>query len=114
MYESQNQSNSVTDPSLDLVNQNLVTALLESRPRTKTEEFITLEKELGDAYLAEALWCLYGDQATRTLNSPIRALNRDQKWWQLRKSKNTIGNLIKSHDGKRQVWRMIHEASAWL
>lgn len=114
MYESQSQSNNMIDPSLDPVNKNLVAALLESRPRAKTPEFSKLENELNDASLAEALWCYYGDKAMGTLDAPIQALNRDRKWWYVWKEQNTIRNLSKTNDGKRQVWRMIHEAVAWL
>lgn len=89
-------------------------SIIVSRPHRKTPKYNQLLLELDDQYLAETMWALYGEGAVYLLDSPLKALNSDYKWWEFWKTKNTIRSLLKTYEGKQRIWQMLHDASAWL
>jgi hypothetical protein len=101
-----------TDPSASVINREYMEALINYRPRPKNPKFHQLVEELKDPNLAEVIWYFYG--SVSVLDSPIRALNMERKWWQFWKPKNTIRSLMQTREGKQWVWRMLHGASVWL
>lgn len=102
------------DPSLSDVNQNMLDAWRVSRPRRMGDGYSYLLNVLGDPYLSEMIWILYGKDSLRAINHPIKALNDDRMWWMFWRERNTVVSLARSREGKERVWRMLHDASAWL
>lgn len=100
--------------SLDNVNIDYVSSLVRSRPRPKNEIFNRLVKDLGDPDISEALWILYGDQSINLIDDPNKYLNPSRSWFNFWKKKNTVRSLVATPEGKRWVWQMLHDASAWL
>lgn len=90
-----------------------VQAWKESRPRPKGAEFPKLAESLEDPMLTEIIWLFYGSDSLRIINSPLGALNsgsRRLRFWR----KDTIVSLVATREGKRRVWQMLHDASAWM
>jgi len=102
------------DPSLLKENLDTIEALAKDRPREKGPLFYDLVTEIGDPAIAEMLWLYYGGASLVAIDSHIPYLNSHRKWWQIWKKKNTIRSLMKSMDGKRWIWQMLHDAGAWL
>ena len=113
MYESHHQTNNI-DPSTLSVNKRFMESIIASRPHRKTSKYNQLLLELDDQYLAETMWALYGEKSIYLLDSPLKALNFDHKWWKFWKTKNTIRSLLKTYEGKQRIWQMLHDASVWL
>jgi hypothetical protein len=99
----------------DEVNQRLVEAIKVHRPQHKTDAFDQLVKELsGDELMAEVMWYYWQADALKSLDGYIPALNTHLRWWKFGQEKNTIRKLIQTPEGKKWVWRMLHDAGAWL
>lgn len=80
----------------------------------KTSDFDLLVKEVGDINMAEIIWAYWNDDALTVLDFAMPALNRDRKWWQFLKPQNSIKSLLKSEEGRVEVWQMLNDAGAWL
>lgn len=102
------------DPSLSELNQSMLSAWQSSRPREVSGSYLRLRDSLGDPYLAEMIWILYGEGSLGTIGFPIQALNGDRPWWKWWGERNTILSLSRTREGKARVWRMLHDAGAWL
>lgn len=102
------------DPSLSVVNQRSLEMRRKGRSQKFTDEYHDLVREIGDPYLAEMIWTIYGEGSMNMVRYPIKALNGHRYWWQLWKPKNTVLSLIKTREGKAWVWQMLHDAGAWL
>jgi hypothetical protein len=85
------------------------------RSEPRTEKFDQLIYELdGDAEMAETMWLYWGADALQVLDHEIKALNPHLRWWKFGQKRNTIRTLLREPDGKQWVWRMLHDAGAWL
>lgn len=102
------------DPSLSEINQRSLNVRRDGRPPVFTDEYDDLIREVGDPYLAEMIWIVYGKGSIGMIRYPIKALNGDRHWWQPWRPKNTVLSLIKTREGKAWVWQMLHDAGAWL
>ena len=99
----------------DEINEAAARAWAADRPRPKTEHFDRLLKELdGDIWMAEWMWVYWGADALQILDHEIKALNPHLRWWKFGQKRNTIRTLLREPDGKQWVWRMLHDAGAWL
>lgn len=102
------------DPSLSELNQNVLRAWREHRPRDLKGRYPELVDVLGDPHLSEMIWIMYGEGALSTIVFPLKALNDDRSWWKFWVEKNTIASLARTRDGKARVWQMLHDAGAWF
>lgn len=112
MCAFQSRTETCVDSSCE--NLRFAEALIRSRPREKNDAFLRLQNDLGDSCMAEVIWVIYGEGSVRLLDAPVKALNSDRRWWNFWSPKNTIRSLIKTREGKKIVWQMLHDASAWL
>jgi len=94
-------------------NARIVQAWLSTRPRAKGPQFNELAEQLRDPMLAEMIWILYGEDSLRVIDMPLQAINQENPWWRFRK-KNTVRSLSETCEGKRRLWQMLHDASAWM
>lgn len=101
------------DCSCSAVNVRFVQAWQQSRPRPKGVEFPSLVEQLGDPMLAEIIWIFYGRDSFRVINAPLKALGGSNSWWRFWQ-KDTILSLVSTSEGKRKIWQMLHDASAWM
>jgi hypothetical protein len=113
MYKLHCQTDNIDPSTLD-VNKRFVESVIVSRPCKKTPKYNQLLSALNDQYLAEIIWAFYREKSIDLLDSPLKALNFDHKWWEFWKTKNTIRSLLKTYEGKQRIWQMLHDASAWL
>ena len=102
MYESRRQIDNIDLSTLG-INKRLMEGITISRSCQKTPKYNQLLLELNDQCLAETIWAFYGEKSIHLLDSPLKALNFDRKWWKFWKTKNTIRSLIKNYEGKRRI-----------
>ena len=95
-------------------NRAIVEAHKLERGRPKTKAFDSLLNIVGDPDMAEMMWIFLGESSLKVLDDPAPALNLNRKWWMPFIKKNTMRALLRTEKGREQVWRMLHEASAWL
>lgn len=91
-----------------------VEAMLQSRPRPKTAAFDKLVNELGNPLMAELMWIFWGKASIYYLDGEIPALNRHLRWWKFGQEKRTIRKLLRTPEGKEEVWQMLNDAGAWF
>jgi len=99
------------DPSLLKENLSLVESLKRKHPRPKGAIFYSLAKELGDPVIAEMIWLHYGILSFKIIGVCDPYFNsRKRSWWTFWKKKNTIRSLVKTAEGKKLIWQMLHDA----
>lgn len=92
----------------------MVSAWKAIRPRDKTSTFHLLLNEVNDSDMAELMWIYWGENSIEALDDPAKALNPHWKWWQFYKPKNTIRVLLKTKQGREDVWKILSDAGAWM
>lgn len=92
----------------------MVQAWMKDRPTTKTPIFDQLVKELDNELMAEMMWIYWGEGAIKCLDQASPYLNSHIRWWKFGQEKRTIRKLIKTPQGKAEVWQMLNDAGAWL
>jgi len=95
-------------------NRAFTSALKNSRPRPKTKTFEVLLDIVGEPDMAEVIWIYMGEDSLKYLDYPAPALNSQKKWWRFLEPKNTIRSLLRTEQGRVQIWKMLNDASAWL
>jgi hypothetical protein len=113
MKKSHGLSESGDDPSSSSVNLEFLEAWKKSRPRPKTKLFEELLESLSDPALVEAIWIFYGERSLDFIDEPVAYLNKDIHWWQVWRRERTVRTLASTIDGKKRVWMMLHDLSAW-
>ena len=98
------------------VNKLMAQALVKERPVPKTPVFDQLLAEVGDEDMANVIWVYSSGTGLKVLDVEIPALSSKPSFrgWLMRKPKNTIRSLINTEEGRQIVWRMLHDAGAWL
>lgn len=91
-----------------------VEAWMKDRPRAKTEAFDLLVKELDNELMAEMMWLYWGAGAIKGLDGAPPYLNHHLRWWKFGQEKRTMRKLLKTPQGKAEVWQMLSDAAAWL
>jgi hypothetical protein len=98
------------------VNKLMAQALVKERPVPKTPVFDQLLSEVGDEDMANVIWVYFSGAGLKVLDAEAPALSSKLSFrdWLMRKPKSTIRSLIKTEEGRQIVWRMLHDAGAWL
>lgn len=114
VFISAPQSLEIDDPSLNSINQNFLRAWRSSRPRPFTGSYLRLVEKVGDPYISEMFWLLYGESSFGVLDRHLEINNPKRPWWKLRAERERVSSLIVTKAGKARVWAMLHEDSAWV
>jgi len=110
-FEAQHETND--NPSLLKYNLEFFEECKKRNNFAKNKIFDALVGELDDPILAEVIWSYCGYRSLEAIDDASGYFNKNRFWWQFWKKKNTIRSLVKSSNGKRWVWQMIHDLTAF-
>jgi hypothetical protein len=84
-----------------------INALGVTEIEKKNELFFKLVPEIGTLPLPEALWTVWGAASLEMLDAPLPEFNEHLRWWKFKQEKRTMRQLIKTTQGREEVWRFV-------